>query len=518
MKRNNFLYKILIFIIIVSAQACTGDFEDINRNPYEATDEEYNRGGYGAGASLIGLQNYVVPVQENLHQFVEGLSGGEFGGYIAAIAHWGEGSFSTYDPPFNWNRAPFDDVVSGVYPYYLPLPAKTSDPIMLELAKLYKVAAMHRVTDTYGPIPYSKIGDASTGNVLRAPYDSQEDVYRTMIAELDEVITVLTENRNVDALAYAKFDNVYSGVIEKWVKYANSLKLRMAIRMSYVEPEYAKQVAEQAVSHTIGVMTSNADNAFIKVIKNPWDLQVNNWADARVGADIVSYMNGYQDPRRASYFTESTFGGYVGMRGGLIAAAKDPLLPCSKMVVGVTTPMLWMNAAEVSFLRAEGAIRNWNMGGTAADLYNRGIELSFEQNGASGVATYVADDTNIPAGYTYPLGNTNYNFSARSTITIKWDESDTFERKLERIITQKWIAIFPLGNEAWAEFRRTGYPKLAPVVDNNSRGAVAIGGYIKRLAFSSTEYDENRDNIFDAIRLLNGTDNEGTKLWWDKKN
>jgi hypothetical protein len=467
------------------------------------------------------MQGFVIPVQENLNQFVEGLSGGEFGGYVAAVNPWGEGCFATYNPPVNWNRAFFNDVISGIYPQYLPLSAITNDPVVLALAKLYRVAAMHRVTDAYGPIPYSKVGKNTEGNSLSAPYDSQEEVYKQMLVELDEVIAVLVENRYIDAASYAKFDNVYSGSMEKWAKYANSLKLRIAMRMAYVDPNLARQTAEQAVSNTLGVMESNADNAFLKVTKNPWDLQINNWNDSRVGADIVSYMNGYKDPRREKYFTKSGFAGidYIGMRGGLLAASKAPLLPFSKMIVDVTSPLLLMNAAEVAFLKAEGALRGWNMGGQSAEaLYNRGIELSFEQLGASGVAAYIANDSDIPAGYVFPLGNTNYDFSSRSTITIKWNGGDSFERNLERIITQKWIAIFPLGHEAWAEFRRTGYPKLAPVVENKSGGTIPIGSFIKRLAFSDTEYAENRENVYEALGLLNGPDNQGTKLWWDKKN
>jgi hypothetical protein len=479
------------------------------------------RDGYNIGASLIGLQNMVIPTQENLHQFVEGLSGGEFGGYVAAIAPWGEGCFATYNPPANWNRAPFNDVISGVYPYYDQLRAITDDPVALALAQLYRVAAMHRVTDAYGPIPYSKVGASENGDALTSAYDSQEDVYKNMLADLNDVIQTLTENRYADASYYAKFDNVYGGVIERWVKFANSLKLRLALRMAYAAPTLAKQAAEEAVGHPIGVLAGNADNAFLSVPKNPWDLQVNDWNDARANADIVSYMNGYQDPRREKYFTLSTFsgGGYVGMRGGMVAAAKDPLLPCSKPVVtGTTEPMLWMNAAEVAFLKAEGALRGWNMGGaTAEDLYNEGITLSFQQHALAGADAYLNDNTRTPAAYVYPLGNTAYNFGPNSTITTKWDNAATDEQKLERIITQKWIAIFPLGNEAWAEFRRTGYPKLAPVVTNNSNGAVPTGSFIRRLVFPNTEYQQNAANVAEAVRMLGGSDTQGTKLWWDKK-
>jgi hypothetical protein len=525
MIQHKLLYKNLWVVLLAAVvQACTGNFEDINRNPYQATNEEMNRGGYATGAILLGLQNFVIPTQENLHQFMEVLLGGEFGGYVTDIHVRGEGTFATYNPPFNWNRAPFDDIMTGVYPLYLPLAAQTNDPITLALAKLFRVAAMHRVTDIYGPIPYSKVG---AEGALTAPYDSQEDVYKKMLEELDEVIAVLTENRYTDAATYAKFDNVYSGNIEKWGKFANSLKLRMAIRMAYAAPALAKQAAESAVGHTLGVLTSNSDNAFLNnLTNNPWDLEVNVWnegGEARIRADIISYMNGYSDPRREKYFTISTFttsitNGYIGMRGGIAFTNKSPMLPCSKMIVSPTTPFLWMNAAEVAFLKAEGALREWSMGGTAEALYNEGIALSFQQHGATGVDNYINDNTSVPTAYTDPTGNTNYNFSPNSFITIQWDEAASDERKLERIITQKWIAIFPLGHEAWAEFRRTGYPKLAPVVENKSGGTVPLGEFIKRLTFTSTEYEQNRANVYEATKLLGGPDTQGTKLWWDKKN
>jgi hypothetical protein len=522
MIQNKLLYAIFSVALIFSA--CTENFEDINRNPYQATNEEMNRGGYATGAVLLGLQNLVIPTQENLHQFVEGLSGGEFGGYMTDIQPRGEGSFATYNPPFNWNWAPFDNVMTGVYTLYLPLSAQTDDPITLALAKLFRVAAMHRVTDAYGPIPYSKVGADGS---LTAPYDSQEDVYKKMLEELDEVIAVLTENRLADPTAYAKFDNVYEGNMEKWAKFANSLKLRMAIRISNIEPAWAKQVGEAAVKHEIGVITANADNAFLnKITNNPWNLQVNTWGtgddgETRIRADLLSYMNGYQDPRREKYFTPSKFTSapdpYIGMRGGIAFTDNTRILSCSKMIVTASSPFLWMNAAEVAFLKAEGKLQGWDIENSAEHWYNEGITLSFQQHGATGIEDYLINE-DTPKAYADQTGNTSYNFGPNSYITVKWNEAASNEDKLERIITQKWIAIFPLGNEAWAEFRRTGFPKLAPVVENKSGGAVPAGDFIKRLVFTSTEYEKNRANVYEATKLLGGPDSQGTKLWWEKKN
>jgi hypothetical protein len=520
MTQTKLLYKTLLFaVVLVTFQACTGNFEEINRKPYEVTAGEMERDGYNIGASLIGMQNLVIPTNTNLHQFVEALAGGEYGGYIAHTPAWGEGSFATFNPPVNWNRAQFNDVISWFYPYYDQLHAITDDPVSLALAELYRVAAMARVSDVYGPIPYSKVGLSEDGDALSSAYDSQEDAYKNMLAGLNEVIRVLTENRNTDASYYAKYDNVYAGQMEKWVKFANSLKLRMAIRMSYAEPALARQTAEEAVSHPIGVITSNADNAFIQVTESPWYWQVNEWGDARANADITTYMNGYADPRREKYFTASTLAGgpYIGIRGGRISPSGGPYQPFSgPLISGISEPMPWMYAAEVAFLRAEGALKGWNMGGTAETLYNEGITLSFAQHGVSGAGDYLSDGTKTPAAYVSPLGEAGYNFGPNSFITIKWNDAASEEQKLERIITQKWIAIFPLGNEAWAEFRRTGYPKLAPAVSNLSGGTVV--DFAKRQVFPNTEYQNNAANVADAVRMLGGPDTQGTKLWWDKKN
>ena len=112
-----------------------------------------------------------------------------------------------------------------------------------------------------------------------------------------------------------------------------------------------------------------------------------------------------------------------------------------------------------------------------------------------------------------------YSHPAVSTITIAWEPgAEYFERNLERIITQKWIAIFPLGLEAWAEHRRTGYPKLLPAVENkdpNNSVNVTIGP--RRLPFPADDYTGNPKYIDQAVEMLNGPDAAGTKLWWDKK-
>ncbi len=523
-QHKKLLGVLLCGALLVSLQACTKNFEKMNKNPYESLKEDLEPGDYLIRSAVVNLQSFVIPTKEHLHQFHEVLAGCSFAGYTA-VTLTNTAKFSTYNAPSDWVRAPFNDVITGVYPYYRELQGATDDPVILAIGNLLRVASMHRITDTYGPIPYSQMLEQKGTNTA---YDPQNEVYARMITELDQAIAILTDHRFADPAVYKNFDNVYAGDVVKWVKFANSLKLRMALRMSYANPTLAKQTAESAVAHSLGVITENADNAQMTVAKNPFELQIVQWGDDRAGADILSYMNGYKDPRREKYFNLSTFtaapatpGGplvenYYGLRSGVDIASKDVAIRYSMPKAAVSDPILWMNAAEVSFLRAEGAIWGWAMGDTPANLYNQGIALSFEQLGASGVADYQQNASLTPQAYIDPMGTYSYNGST-STITIKWDEGASFEAKQERIITQKWIANFPLGNESWAEFRRTGYPKLMTVVSNKSGGTVPAGQFVRRLPFPDTEYTENGPNVKAAVIMLGGPDTQGTKVWWDKK-
>ncbi|MNE80278.1 Susd and RagB outer membrane lipoprotein [compost metagenome] len=126
------------------------------------------------------------------------------------------------------------------------------------------------------------------------------------------------------------------------------------------------------------------------------------------------------------------------------------------------------------------------------------------------------DDVLKPINYTDPVNSSN-NSSARSAITIKWDETALFENKLERIITQKWLATYPNGQEAWSEFRRTRFPEIFTVVNNYSGGLINTAAQIRRIPFPNIEYQTNGPAVNQAVSLLGGPDNGATKLWWDKR-
>ena len=243
--------------------------------------------------------------------------------------------------------------------------------------------------------------------------------------------------------------------------------------------------------------------------------------DTHAAADIICYMNGYQDNRREKYFTKSEWTGedYVGLRRGIVIPALKTIgHKYSGVNIEPTAPLYWMNAAEVAFLRAEGqAIFNFNMRGTAKSFYNQGIRLSFEQWEASGVDKYLEDATSTPTAYIDPAGANSY-LNVLSTISIKWDDTADKEEKQERIITQKWIANWMLGNEAWADYRRTGYPKLMPANKNESGGVVDSEKGARRMPYPLDEYVSNKANVEHAVsNYLQGADNMATDVWWAAK-
>ena len=240
--------------------ACTANYLEINSNPYGVTDDEMQRDGYAVRAALVGMSNGVISPDVNTAQFTECLLGGTQGGYFADgkdVAGW-PNTISNYNPTDDWTNVfmKSSHVIPVIYSNYRMLRQVTDDPVILAVGEIIKVAAMHRITDAYGPIPYSKIGENGEINV---PYDSQEDVYKKMFEELNAAIEALTPNRTNNFSASA--DVVYGGNVEKWIKFANSLKLRLAMRVVYADKELAKEMAESAVKHEVGVMTSNDDNA-----------------------------------------------------------------------------------------------------------------------------------------------------------------------------------------------------------------------------------------------------------------
>ncbi|RJE74439.1 RagB/SusD family nutrient uptake outer membrane protein [Reichenbachiella sp. MSK19-1] len=505
-------------IMTVAIQGCTDNFEEINTNPYgisnEALTQDFNHIG---GRIVQATQNIYVITPAWVTQLQQNLNADIYSGYLAPPTPFaGNINNNTYGLVDGWNGFIWSSAYESVMYPLATMDETAGDefPQFVAWGKIIRVEAMHRVSDVFGPVIYSQYGQSP------AMYDSQEEVYKQFVADLDEAITVL--KGYTDFVGFAKFDLVYGGDVNNWLRFANSLKLRLAIRMSGVDPAYAKTVGEEALTDAVGLLDSNGANFTLSPSAgdHPLNTLSGAWGDTRMSAEMESVLSGYNDPRLEVYFAPSTdatlAGGFKGVRSGIEIASKDTYVGHS--AVSTLGGVQLMTAAEVAFLKAEAALKGWAGAGTAQANYEAGIALSFAQHGAGGADTYMVDAVSIPAPFVDAYNADNSVLAGDpnlSTATIAWDATATEDQLLEKVITQKWIAMFPDGQEAWSEFRRTGYPKKFPNVVNYSDGKIDTDAQIKRINFSATELTTNPDGVASGIQALGGPDTGGTSLWWD---
>lgn len=521
-----------LFIIfsacVLAATACTAHYMDYNTNQNNATTEMMQREDYISTGTLLTMQDWVVaqPDDGRRFQFLEVLSTGTMNGYFAIVKGGWTTTFCNYNVSDDWSASPFQEL-PDIYGAHLLLRSNATDPIPLAVANIMEVAKFSKIADCYGPIPYSKMGKDGS---LTCPYDSMEDLYQEFIDTLSAAINTLTDLQTSKLSSVA--DKVYGGDLVKWCRYANSLKLRLAIHMAYVDPAKAQKYCEEVAAHPIGAIQSVADQPYyVQSVRNRYRKLCLEWGDYRICADIICYMNGYNDPRRPKYFQlkgesgddcamndKITCDGYIGWRTGVNPSDAAKGAGLTNIKAGPNDPTAWMSASESSFCFAEAALRGWNVGKTAKEYYEQGVRLSFEQWGATGADAYLADNASLPQAYTDPTGS-GYNGNYDCHVSPAWDTMADFESNLERIITQKWIANWRAeGVESWTEYRRTGYPRLLPVPSNLSGGVVPQGDHARRLPYPISERNSNTENYNEAVGFLGGPDTMGTPLWWDCKN
>ena len=535
-------YKYIVGVLALSLfTAC--DFQKVNTNEFELLPEEGLMDGISIGGPITAMQKCVFPVGTqadgtsvaNRYQTAYNLAADCWSGYFGQNNNWGGPNNLNYFLKDGWVASSYTESYSTVVPLWQDLKGKTETqfPEVFALAQILKISAWHKATDMFGPIPYKEAGKG----LITVPYDSQEEVDKAMFKELSDAIEVLTkyaDNGNSKLLPNA--DAVYAGDVHKWVVYANSLMLRLAMRVYYADAALSKKYALQAVNHSYGVMKTKDDEAKMErgaslEFKNNLDVLINQYNECRMGSSMLAYLGGYQDPRLPKYFNTSTvsqavtvgtYGKYSGVPTGHDVSSNDAFRDSSRPAITSTTPTYWMRASEVYFLLAEAALHGFAVGGTAESLYEKGIEMSFEENGiaSSEVADYMSSGLK-PSAYSFHLTNPSVNVDvpAVTEATTAWSGTD--EEKLEKIMIQKWIALYPNGQEAWTEYRRTGYPKLHSVVTNYSNGEIDSEVGIRRMRFPTNKSTSAEDiaNLESARKLLRGgLDKAGTRLWWDNKN
>lgn len=518
--------KILCALLLLSTLAsCTKSFEATNMNPYQITDEmlkkDFNLVGSPFGGLLFNLFG---------HQIEEDLCHDAWMGHLHTPTPFvGNVNNTTYYIRWNsyWGRI-YGDVMSPAK-QVIQLAVDNDLPLFATWAKLIRILAVSKLTAYHGPVIYSNYGSLDN-SIL---YDSESDLYNQFFTELDAIQTEL--GANTSYTGFKKFDPSYGGNITKWLKLSNSLRLRLAIRISKVAPALAKTQGEKAMSDPAGLIESNDDAFWVSLLgsKIPMGVICFEWDDTRMGAVMESFLGGLKDNRVSKYFSQTANAAlyadhpsfpYKGIRNGAFLNAKIDRVPFSKVAedfnnISVVTKRRSFTAAEVKFLKAEAGLRGWAGAGNPKTNYEDGVKLSFADWGAGSADAYLADATSKPLNYVDPIDAKN-NFTASSTITVAWNDADNNELKLEKIITQKWINNFTNSLEAWVDFRRTGYPKIPHVAKNDSSpdwGVIPANEWIKRMPFVNAERISNAAAVADAVSKMGAgaKDDIATRLWWD---
>lgn len=507
--------------------SCTGDFDEINTDPNSLTEGQLDATFAGpafASALYAGIHNgsYSSPGVDD-----QGTWGIATGILSSTFIHYLNCGYGTERNAFvngyegrGWTR---------FYTVAVPalnnaFKASAGNPEALAVLKVWKVFMYNQMVDAYGPIPYTEAGNGKE----KVPYDSVEFIYEDFFKLLDEANATLSSTSTTTVGAFQANDRVYAGSVDKWRVFGNSMRLRLALRISDKDPAKAKTQAEAAVA--AGVMQTNDQGAFFKassITPNNLNMIVNSWGYTMT-ASMESLLVGYNDPRLAKWFAPIDTGVYRGQPvGGLedqFGTTKFSAFNNDVMGNGAANNLsesknieIFM-ASENYLSRAEGALNGWNMGGDAKTLYETGIRLSLAQWGitdAAAVNAYIAGST-LP---TLPNILTVYPTLDLQDIPVKLPVafSTTVANQRTQIAVQKYLAIFPESWEAWADLRRSDAKVIYPVLntDNNDPG---VGkSLMKRIIYVTNEYSSNKEAVDDGIVKLGGADSGGTRLWWDTK-
>ncbi len=361
---------------------------------------------------------------------------------------------------------------------------------MASVAKIWEAVVVQLGTDRWRDIPYSEAVGMDAG-ILTPKYDTQEQIYPALIALLDEAASGLASG--TDDLGVG--DILFGGDTQKWIQLANSLRLRMAMRIANVNPSLAQQVAESVANKPL--LKDNDDNAFFwwpgaDPYREPWADDFRTRDDHCISDILVNEMSNLSDPRLPVYAQPNGSGEYVGCEiGGPDAITTGHKEKYSLIGVRFRETQAGFSpiyrAAETYFHLAEAAARGWNVGMSAQAAYDAGVSASCEENGVS-AAAYLAG----PA---------------------------KFDGTLNQIYLQEWISLFKQGMEAWSLYRKTGVPAshhIASSLDESGYSGKGHNTPPLRYPYPDSEASLNGENSA-AARAAVVDDFWGTPMWYDTR-
>jgi len=386
--------------------------------------------------------------------------------------------------PDAWWRIIYKDVLKDLEETKKLIPTDVTDAGVqkneLAMVDILEVYSFQLLVNTFGDIPYTQ---ALQDAILFPKYDDAKTIYYDLLSRLDTSIAAL----DASAGSFGGADLLYGGDVDKWKKFANSLKLVMGITIADSDPAMAKTVVESAAP---GAFTSNDDNAVFYFLDAPpntnpvWVNLVQSGRNDFVPAStIINLMKGLNDPRLPFYFTTDPTGKYSGGIPGN-GATFSIYSHVTDAQQAPDAPYDILSYAQVEFTKAEAAERGMNVGGTAQEHYNNAVTASIEEWGGSAAqaATYLAQPS---VNYTTAPG--------------------TYKQK---IATQEYIALYNNGFDAWTMVRRLDYPTLPEPTH-------ALSGFPVRFTYPILEQNINTSN-YNAGASAIGGDVVETKLFWDK--
>ncbi|MBO9619854.1 MAG: SusD/RagB family nutrient-binding outer membrane lipoprotein [Niabella sp.] len=474
------IYTLLIIIFALSLTACKKNLAEINRNPNAVENPQ---------------PDYLLTAAEKLGADAYWGADNNFNSTLLIIQHWAKIQYTEPDryifsnSSFTslWNTA-YAQVITNLNTI-IQFPDQKANANYKAVATILRSWTFQLLTDAYGAVPYKESG--KIGQTLTPVYDAQRDVYFGLLDELKTAAAALNASAGT-----ISGDPLYGGNLTNWKKFANALRLRIALRIADREPQKAQAVIAEVTADPSTLINSNAETAQLKYDQSPLQNPVAAWFstrdDYRIGKTIVDRLYALNDPRLPVYAdkpTDPSVTKYVGVPSGLTNSDANNLGFAKTSKPGLTffrsdaNPAVIMSYAEILFDRAEAVARGF-ISGDANNLYQQAITASFNQ--------YQITDNTVINNY---LGQP----------TVSYDPSN-FKKSIGE---QKWIALYGQGLEAFAEWRRLDYPQLTA-----GQAGVLDGKIPVRFIYPGTEQSLNGTNYKAAV-AAQGTDNLLTKMWFD---
>jgi hypothetical protein len=491
----------MILTIVMLASACDDRWEEMNTDPNQIVDLP---DGYLFTSAIRGT------FLDDLNR-IEADFGGQYAHMITSDV------FNREIDKYNDIHSQGDvqeEIFRGVYNgalrnirevLTLTNEGKYKNEVRHAQATVINVVNIAKLTDLFGDVPFVEAAQGKDENYT-PQYDAQKDIYSGMINLLTESLTLLN-NATSDQTYSQKFDPLYYGDLTAWKRFANSMRLRLAMRARFVDPIKYNPIIADCL--TAPLIEANEDNAKLEnwesenpLLYNPWYNKIIDYSANRftiLWSDMfINTLQSNNDPRLPFFATKNKNGIFLGMPNGLLDI---PYSQWSKVntsrftpeFVAKDQPLYLMTAGEIWLLRAEAALFTIGQPADANMLYQAGIAKAMEQ-------------WNIPAD------QISQYLTTEASATLSGSTDNMFSQ----IATQLWIGFAPNFVESWHTIKRTGYPIIAQRTDPNYSKGVTDGFLPKRLKYPFTvEKITNGVNIQSAIDRMGGMDKIDIPVWWD---